>query len=146
MKNYLYGKILSIFLTAAWIIATLSHAFAQTSPPAQSLPFSFTEISGGALPDGVAVHRFGTTSAAIPTTRTTSPANGDLPYLCIACHLSIRFMIYTFIFYEQIRQQMDTFIGFCIAPLFYRYDGKLMMKASCLQLAGMYFCQPIGRL
>ncbi|WP_051663941.1 ExeM/NucH family extracellular endonuclease [Dyadobacter crusticola] len=81
MKYNLSRKHISLFLRSAWILVLAPGAFAQTSPPAQSLPFSYTEIAGGTLPAGVAVHRFGTTSAAIPTSRTTSPASGDLPYL-----------------------------------------------------------------
>ncbi|MFL5763377.1 MAG: T9SS type A sorting domain-containing protein [Bacteroidia bacterium] len=53
---------------------------AQTNPAAQALPFTFTSQSGSTLPAGMAVHRFGTSSAAVPTTRTTAAATGDLPY------------------------------------------------------------------
>jgi 2',3'-cyclic-nucleotide 2'-phosphodiesterase (5'-nucleotidase family) len=52
----------------------------QTDPAAQSLPFSFTSQSGSTLQAGMAMHRFGTNTASIPTTRTTSPGTGDLPY------------------------------------------------------------------
>ena len=55
-------------------------AQAQTNPAAQALPFSLTSQTGGTLPAGVAVHRFGTTAGAIPTTRTNTPGNADLPY------------------------------------------------------------------
>lgn len=55
-------------------------AFSQTNPSPLSLPFSLSSQTGNTLPAGIAVHRFGTTSAAIPTTRTTSPGNADLPY------------------------------------------------------------------
>jgi endonuclease G len=58
-------------------------AEAQTNPTAQPLPFSLTSQTGSTLPAGVAVHRFGTTAGAIPTTRTTSPANGDLLYVTL---------------------------------------------------------------
>ncbi|MCE7067029.1 ExeM/NucH family extracellular endonuclease [Dyadobacter sp. CY326] len=81
MKRFFSTKKWRVALIAAWIFGISAHVFAQTQPPAQPLPFSFTQITGSTLPDGVGVHRFGTTSAAIPTTRTTSPANGDLPYL-----------------------------------------------------------------
>ncbi|MCF0049120.1 ExeM/NucH family extracellular endonuclease [Dyadobacter sp. LJ53] len=81
MMNYLSKKTFALFICSVWISALATSGFAQTWPPAQNLPFSFTEIAGSTLPAGVAVHRFGTTSAAIPTSRTTSPANGDLPYL-----------------------------------------------------------------
>jgi predicted extracellular nuclease len=81
MKKYLSGKTAVFLLVQSWIFILASNVLSQTSPPAQTLPFSFTEISGSTLPAGVAVHRFGTASAAIPTTRTASPGNGDLPYL-----------------------------------------------------------------
>lgn len=58
--------------------------FTQTNPVAQTLPFSLTSQSGNSLPAGVAVHRFGTSAAAIPTTRILTPANGDLPYTATA--------------------------------------------------------------
>lgn len=54
---------------------------AQTNPVAQVLPFNLSSQSGAVLPAGVAVHRFGTTAGAIPTTRTLVPGNGDLPYV-----------------------------------------------------------------
>ncbi|SDG23680.1 AraC-type DNA-binding protein [Dyadobacter soli] len=44
---------------------------------------------------------------------------------CIGCHLSIKFVIYTFVNDEQVRQQMNTFIGFCYAPLLYLYARKV---------------------
>jgi AraC-like DNA-binding protein len=54
---------------------------------------------------------------------------------CIACHLSIKFVIYTFVSDEQIRQQMNTFIGFCYAPLLYLYARKVndesFVPATC---------------
>ncbi len=58
--------------------ATIS--FSQTNPAAQVLPFNLNSQTGGTLPAGVAVHRFGTTSGAVPTTRTLTPGNADLPY------------------------------------------------------------------
>src|SRR5687767_6147099 len=54
---------------------------AQTNATAQALPFSFTAQTGSTLPSGMAAHRFGTTAGAIPTTRTTAPANGDIIYV-----------------------------------------------------------------
>ncbi len=48
---------------------------------------------------------------------------------CIACHLSIKFVIYTFVSDEQVRQQMNTFIGFCYAPLLYLYARKVNDEA-----------------
>ncbi|MCF0049043.1 AraC family transcriptional regulator [Dyadobacter sp. LJ53] len=54
---------------------------------------------------------------------------------CIACHLSIKFVIYTFVSDEQVRQQMNTFIGFCYAPLLYLYARKVndetFIPATC---------------
>ncbi len=44
---------------------------------------------------------------------------------CIACHLSIKFVIYNFVSDEQVRQQMNTFIGFCYGPLVYLYARKV---------------------
>ena len=61
-------------------IFCLGNSFAQTNPAIQNLPFSFTTHTGTTLPAGMALHRFGTTSGAIPTTRTLTPGNGDLPY------------------------------------------------------------------
>jgi hypothetical protein len=55
-------------------------SISQTNPSPQNLPFNFSSQSGSTLPAGMAVHRFGTTTATIPTTRTTSPGNADLPY------------------------------------------------------------------
>jgi hypothetical protein len=66
------------FLVVAIIYAIASYG--QTNPSPQNLPFSFSSQTGSTLPAGMAVHRFGTTSGAIPTTRTTSPGNADLPY------------------------------------------------------------------
>lgn len=56
----------------------------QTNPTAQTLPYSFTSLGTTTLPAGMAVHRFGTSAGAIPTTRTTFPATGDLPNVTIA--------------------------------------------------------------
>ena len=56
-------------------------SFSQTNPPAQALPFNLSSQVGAGLPAGVAVHRFGTTAGAIPTTRTIAQGNGDLPYV-----------------------------------------------------------------
>lgn len=54
--------------------------FSQTNPVAQTLPFNLNSQAGATLRAGVAVHRFGTTAGAIPTTRTLIPGNADLPY------------------------------------------------------------------
>lgn len=40
---------------------------------------------------------------------------------CIAAHLAIKFCIYSFIDDNQVRTQMNTFIGFCYGPLLYLY-------------------------
>src|SRR6188768_2820651 len=55
-------------------------SFSQTNPATQNLPFNITSQSGNTLPAGVAMHRF----AAIPTTRTLSLANADLPYAALS--------------------------------------------------------------
>src|SRR5204863_9815925 len=56
------------------------NSFSQTNPAPQNLPFNITNQSGNTLPAGVAMHRF----AAIPTTRTLSLANADLPYAILS--------------------------------------------------------------
>lgn len=56
----------------------------QTNPTAQTLPYSFTSLGTTTLPAGMAVHRFGTSAGAIPITRTTIVATGDLPNVTIA--------------------------------------------------------------
>lgn len=45
--------------------------------------------------------------------------------VCIASHLGIKFFIYNFISDEHVRQQMNTFIGFCYGPLLYLYTLKI---------------------
>ena len=70
LRNFL------LFLTCLISIASLS---AQTNPAPQSLPYSFTMMTP-TIPAGMAIHRFGTTAGSIPTTRTTAPGNGDLPF------------------------------------------------------------------
>ncbi|MBK6450470.1 MAG: right-handed parallel beta-helix repeat-containing protein [Saprospiraceae bacterium] len=52
-------------------------SWGQTNPTTGSIPFSFT--GEASVPSTIAIHRFGTSSGAIPTTRTTSDGNGDLP-------------------------------------------------------------------
>lgn len=63
-----------------FILLFASTGFSQTNPAAQVIPFNFNSQSGSTLPAGMAIHRFGTTAGAIPTTRTLTPGNGDLPY------------------------------------------------------------------
>lgn len=68
------------FIVAATVISSVTSAQAQTNPVAQSLPFSMNSQTGSTLPAGIAVHKF----TAIPTTRSTAPATGDLPYSATA--------------------------------------------------------------
>jgi AraC-like DNA-binding protein len=44
---------------------------------------------------------------------------------CIASHMAIKFVIYNFIADEEIRHQMNTFLGLCYGPLFYLYTLKI---------------------
>lgn len=45
--------------------------------------------------------------------------------LCsIAAHLAIKFFIYSFVEDDQVRMQMNTFIGFCYGPLLYLYARR----------------------
>src|SRR5687767_12280444 len=69
-------KLLSLLLAAGF----LTQVMAQTNPAAQVLPFEFGSQTGNGLPAGIAVHRFGTTTGSIPTSRTLVPGNADLPY------------------------------------------------------------------
>ena len=71
LKNYL-KSILSLFAIAIWSFI----GSAQTNPSAQSLPFSFSSLTGSTLPAGIAIHSF----SSLPTTRTTSTPSGDLTY------------------------------------------------------------------
>lgn len=43
---------------------------------------------------------------------------------CIAAHLGIKFLIYSLVTDAHVRQQMNTFIGFCYGPLLYLYALK----------------------
>ena len=54
------------------------YGMAQTNPSAQPIPFTFTSQTTNVLPAGIALHNFGTTSAAIPLSRITTPGTGDL--------------------------------------------------------------------
>jgi predicted extracellular nuclease len=71
---------MKIIYQSMFLLLVSFHAISQTNPVAQTMPFSFTSQSGSSLPAGIAIHRFGTTAAAIPTTRTLSPGIADLPY------------------------------------------------------------------
>ena len=44
---------------------------------------------------------------------------------CIASHLAIKFFIYNFINDLHVRQQMNTFIGYCYGPLLYLFALKV---------------------
>lgn len=65
-------------------LLTATLGWGQTNPVAQTLPYGFTSLGTTTLPAGMAAHRFGTTAGAIPTTRTTIVATGDLPNVTIA--------------------------------------------------------------
>lgn len=59
---------------------TVSIGWGQTDPtPTSTFPVE-PGAASSTLPSYMAIHRFGTTAGAIPTTRTTAVANGDLPY------------------------------------------------------------------
>lgn len=80
MKIFFPARFRTVSFALVTLFSGLAVARAQTNPAAQALPFAFSNQSGSTLPGGLAVHRFGTTAAAIPTTRTLIPATGDLPY------------------------------------------------------------------
>lgn len=61
-------------LLAAVIVALTS--FGQTNPTPQGLPYTFASLTGSALPQGMAAHRF----SSIPTTRITTPGTTDITY------------------------------------------------------------------
>lgn len=52
-------------------------SWGQTNPDTGTLPYGFN--GAVSLPNTIAVHRFGTTAANIPTSRITFDGNGDLP-------------------------------------------------------------------
>ncbi len=66
-------------LQVAFLLFVFS-SFCQTNPTPQSLPFNLTSQTGGTLPAGVAIHRFGTSAGSIPTSRILTSGNADLPY------------------------------------------------------------------
>ncbi|MFA6060469.1 MAG: helix-turn-helix transcriptional regulator [Taibaiella sp.] len=45
---------------------------------------------------------------------------------CIATHLSIKFIIFTFVQDKAVRVMMNTFINFCYGPLLYLYTQKVL--------------------
>ena len=69
-----------LFITLLFIVLA-SLVIAQTNPVPQAMPFTFSSQTGSTLSPGMAMHRFGTTSTAIPLTRLLTPGNGDLPYV-----------------------------------------------------------------
>ncbi len=76
-KNMCMKKIyllVVVFISMSWLVN------GQTYPTAQNLPFTFTTLSGSSLPTGTAMHKFGTTAGAIPTTRTLAAGTSDLAY------------------------------------------------------------------
>ncbi|MEJ2881094.1 helix-turn-helix domain-containing protein [Pedobacter sp. GR22-6] len=44
---------------------------------------------------------------------------------CIASHLAIKFVIYNFVEDLHVREQMNTFIGYCYGPLLYLFSLKV---------------------
>jgi hypothetical protein len=74
------ARYLGLKLTAivfALLLFVSGQSWGQTNPTTGSLPYSFT--GAASIPATMAIHRFGTSAGAIPTTRTTSDGNGDLP-------------------------------------------------------------------
>ena len=74
MKQHLRKLRTFAFLVASIIAISVKSLLAQTNPPAQNLPFSFTSLAGSELPAGMAVHKF----SAIQSSRTLLPAPADL--------------------------------------------------------------------
>jgi AraC-like DNA-binding protein len=56
-----------------------------------------------------------------------SNANSLLVFMvtCIASHLAIKLLIYSFVEDVHVRYQMNTFIGLCYGPLLYLYANKI---------------------
>lgn len=61
---------------------------------------------------------------------------------CIASHLAIKFFIFNFIADEQVRRQMNTFIGFCYGPLLYLYALKVSHAKSFIPASRWYVFLP----
>ena len=84
MKKILRSQKLHLCVFLVLLTGWANSLRAQTNPAGQDLPFSFTAISASTLPDGIAVHSFGNSSAgttgAVPLTRTLAPAILDLAY------------------------------------------------------------------
>ncbi|MBK7761850.1 MAG: SprB repeat-containing protein [Bacteroidetes bacterium] len=74
--NQLCKKIKFLWLFVLLLIPALG--WAQTNPATASLPFTFNGATS--IPSSMAIHRFGTSAGAIPTTRTTADGNADLPF------------------------------------------------------------------
>lgn len=74
------ARYLGLKLTAiifALLLFASGQSWGQTNPTTGSLPYSFT--GAASIPSTMAIHRFGTTAGAIPTTRTTNDGIADLP-------------------------------------------------------------------
>lgn len=72
-----------------------------------------------------------TASLLLLTNKLRSKADGLLILLlfCIAAHLATKFYIFNFVNDGHVRYQMNTFIGFCYAPLLYLYALKMKNEA-----------------
>lgn len=72
-----------------------------------------------------------TASLLLLTNKLRSKADGLLILLlfCIAAHLATKFYIFNFVNDGHVRYQMNTFIGFCYAPLLYLYAMKVKNEA-----------------
>ncbi|WP_343670689.1 helix-turn-helix domain-containing protein [Chitinophaga sp.] len=72
-----------------------------------------------------------TASLLLLTNKLRSKADGLLILLlfCIAAHLATKFYIFNFVSDGHVRYQMNTFIGFCYAPLLYLYALKIKNEA-----------------
>jgi len=72
-----------------------------------------------------------TASLLLLTNKLRSKADGLLILLlfCIAAHLATKFYIFNFVQDGHVRYQMNTFIGFCYAPLLYLYALKIKNEA-----------------
>ncbi|WP_025763006.1 ExeM/NucH family extracellular endonuclease [Dyadobacter tibetensis] len=80
MRHFLSVLLRDTFPVLLFLIGFSCPGFSQTQPLPQVLPFIFNGQSANTPPTGMAIHRFGTTSGAIPTSRTLAEGNDDLPY------------------------------------------------------------------
>jgi hypothetical protein len=74
MKKFTLAAISTMAVLLLWFPST---GWGQTNPATGSLPYSFTGAT--TIPSTIAIHRFGTSAAAIPTSRITTDGTGDLP-------------------------------------------------------------------